>query len=72
VKRLAEIDNIVALKFEPGGNELALFNDMIKTVGKKIAWIVKTHHKGQLAPHFHMAGADAYMALSPISHRNLL
>ena len=65
VKRLAEIDNIIALKFEPGGNELALFNDMVKTVGKKIAWIVKIHHEGQLAPHFHMAGADAYMDLVP-------
>jgi 4-hydroxy-tetrahydrodipicolinate synthase len=65
VKKLSKIDNIVALKFEPGGNELAKFNDMVRIVGNKLAWIVLIHHKGQLAPYFHMAGADAYMDLVP-------
>jgi 4-hydroxy-tetrahydrodipicolinate synthase len=64
-KLVRTCSNVVAVKFEPGGDEIGILNDMIRKADGDVAWVVNTHHDGQLAPHFHMAGADAFMDAIP-------
>jgi dihydrodipicolinate synthase/N-acetylneuraminate lyase len=61
MNELSKINNVVAVKFEPGGNELALFTDTMSRVGDELAWIVNTHHENQLASRFYKTGARAFM-----------
>ena len=65
INRLAQISKVVAVKFEPGGNELRAFNDPVRSVDDRVAWIANPHHERQLASKFHKKGADAFMDAIP-------